>query len=142
MPVTSPYGLKARIGQPTPTPAPAHARTSPGEIMREINQDDFAAAHAGGGFVIDVREPAEYVAGHVPGAILIPMGQLATRLAELPLGAPVYVVCASGNRSMAMTSLLIRAGYDAYSVAGGTSAWSRGGRPIVTGRRPSEDQGS
>jgi rhodanese-related sulfurtransferase len=110
--------------------------------MREISQDDFTTAHAGGAFVVDVREPAEYVAGHVPGAVLIPMGQLASRIAELPIDEPVYVICASGNRSLAMTSMLIRAGYDAYSVAGGTGAWSRSGRPIVAGRHPSLAQES
>ena len=88
--------------------------------------------------VVDVREPGEYVAGHVPGATLIPMGQLASRLAELDKSRPVYVVCASGNRSAAMTDLLRAAGYDAYSVAGGTSAWARSGRPVETGApRPS-----
>jgi rhodanese-related sulfurtransferase len=45
----------------------------------------------------------------------------------------VYVVCASGNRSAAMTDLLRASGYDAYSVAGGTAAWTRSGRPVETG---------
>ena len=80
-----------------------------------------------GATVVDVREPGEYVAGHVPGATLVPMGQLASRLGELDKSRPVYVVCASGNRSAAMTDLLRAAGYDAYSVAGGTSAWARSG---------------
>ncbi len=77
--------------------------------------------------MVDVREPGEYVAGHVPGSALMPMGQLASRLGELDRAGPVYVVCASGNRSAAMTDLLRAAGYDAYSVAGGTSAWVRSG---------------
>ena len=47
--------------------------------MREIDRPAFAAAHADGALVIDVREPMEYLAGHVPGARLIPMGQLASR---------------------------------------------------------------
>lgn len=83
--------------------------------------------------VVDVREPAEYVAGHVPGAALVPMGQLPARLEELDRTRPVYVVCASGNRSAAMTDFLIAKGYDAYSVAGGTAAWARAGRPVETG---------
>ena len=88
--------------------------------------------------MVDVREPGEYVAGHVPGATLIPMGQLPSRLEELDKSRPVYLVCASGNRSAAMTDLLRAAGYDAYSVAGGTSAWARSGRPVETGApRPS-----
>ena len=67
--------------------------------MREVTQESFAAAQAGSAVVVDVREPGEYVAGHVPGAVLMPMGQLPTRLSEIPKGLPVYVICASGNRS-------------------------------------------
>jgi rhodanese-related sulfurtransferase len=99
----------------------------------EITVDRLASERAEGGAVVDVREPGEYVAGHVPGATLIPMGQLSSRLAELDKSRPVYLVCASGNRSAAMTDLLLAAGYDAYSVAGGTSAWARSGRPVETG---------
>jgi rhodanese-related sulfurtransferase len=104
--------------------------------MREVTQESFAAAQAGSAVVVDVREPVESVAGHVPGAVLMPRGQLPTRLSEIPKGFPVYVICASGNRSAAMTTVPARAGFDAYSVAGGTSAWSRAGRPLVTGPAP------
>ena len=105
--------------------------------MREIALPDFAEAHArGGAYVLDVREPGEYVSGHVPGAELLPMGQVASRLEELPRDVPVYVVCASGNRSLAMTSFLLRAGLEAWSVAGGTSAWAKAGHPVVCGPRP------
>jgi rhodanese-related sulfurtransferase len=61
------------------------------------------------------------------------MGQLPSRLGELDRNRPVYVVCASGNRSAAMTDVLVANGFDAYSVAGGTGAWSRSGRPVETG---------
>ena len=104
--------------------------------MSEVALDNFAAAHADGATVIDVREPGEYVGGHVPGAVLVPMGQLPSRTSELDRSRPVYVICASGNRSGAMTDYLRRAGFDAWSVAGGTSAWARSGRPVVTGTRP------
>jgi rhodanese-related sulfurtransferase len=104
----------------------------------EITVDRLAREQSGGATVVDVREPGEYVAGHVPGTTLIPMGQLSSRLGELDNRRPVYLVCASGNRSAAMTDLLRAAGYDAYSVAGGTSAWARSGRPVETGApRPS-----
>ena len=104
--------------------------------MSEVALDNFAAAHADGATVIDVREPGEYVGGHVPGAVLVPMGQLPSRVSELDRSRPLYVICASGNRSGAMTDYLRRAGFDAWSVAGGTSAWARSGRPVVTGTRP------
>ncbi|MFC8503264.1 rhodanese-like domain-containing protein [Pedococcus sp. NPDC057267] len=104
--------------------------------MSEVALDTFAAAHADGATVIDVREPGEYVGGHVPGAVLVPMGQLPSRVPELDRSRPLYVICASGNRSLAMTDYLRRAGFDAWSVAGGTSAWAHSGRPVVTGTRP------
>ena len=104
--------------------------------MSEVTLESFAAAHADGAVVIDVREPGEYVGAHVPGAVLMPMGQLPSRTGELERSRPVYVICASGNRSGAMTDYLRRAGFDAWSVAGGTSGWVSAGRPVVTGTRP------
>jgi rhodanese-related sulfurtransferase len=101
--------------------------------MREVDQTTFDTAHRDGAFVIDVREVSEYVAGHVPGARLIPMGQLASEAAKLPRDRPVYVICATGNRSLVAADLLGRTGVDALSVAGGTAAWQRAGRPIVSG---------
>lgn len=101
--------------------------------MREIDQDGFAVAHAAGGYVLDVREPVEYVGGHVPGATLMPMSTIATRAGELPTDTRIHVICASGNRSRVVTDALQRAGYDAVSVSGGTSAWRFAGRPVVTG---------
>ncbi len=102
--------------------------------MHEVDLDTFAAAHAEGVQVVDVREPGEYVEGHVPGARLVPMGQLPSRLGEIQKDTPVYVVCASGNRSGAMTDFLRQAGYDAINVAGGTGGWVRSGRPVNRGQ--------
>ena len=73
-----------------------------------VTLDDFAAAHAAGApQVVDVREPAEYVGGHVPGAASIPMGQLPDRLAEIDRSKPVFVICQGGGRSSAMTDVLL-----------------------------------
>jgi rhodanese-related sulfurtransferase len=102
--------------------------------LAEVDLDTFAAAREEASEVIDVREPAEYVAGHVPGARLIPMTQLPSRLDEIAKDRPVYVLCASGNRSASMTDFLRQAGFDAYSVAGGTKGWERTGREVVEGR--------
>lgn len=103
--------------------------------MAEVSVEVFAAMHADGAFVVDVREPAEYLGGHVPGARLVPMGELASRLRELPTGEPVYVICASGNRSRTATDYLVGSGLDAWSVSGGTNAWVHARRPVVTGAR-------
>lgn len=82
--------------------------------------------------LIDVREPSEYAEAHVPGAALIPMGQLPSRLAEVPTDRTVYVICRSGNRSGAMGPLLDAHGYDSVNVVGGTLAWVRAGYPYDT----------
>ena len=85
------------------------------------------------GTLIDVRESREFAAAHVPGAVLMPMGQVASRLVELNRAKPVFVICASGNRSAAMTDALRAYGVEAYSVTGGTEAWQRSGRPVEGG---------
>jgi rhodanese-related sulfurtransferase len=102
--------------------------------MREVELATFAAAQANGAVVIDVREPGEYLSGHVPGAQLIPLGRLPEHVPCLPRGQRVYLICASGNRSLAAAGFLARAGVEA--VAGGTGAWQRSGRPVTYGTRP------
>ena len=104
--------------------------------MSEIDLEAFATAHASGVTVIDVREPDEYAAAHVPGARLIPLAQLPQHLSELTRDERVYVICASGGRSLAAVDLLARARLDAVSVAGGTNAWQRAGNQITSGMRP------
>lgn len=100
----------------------------------EIDIAAFAAAQADGATVVDVREEFEYVSGHVPHARWIPMGHVPNRLAEIPRNEPVYVICATGNRSLTVTDYLRRNGVDAYSVAGGTSGWQRAGHPVAQAR--------
>jgi rhodanese-related sulfurtransferase len=95
--------------------------------------DVFAAELAHGAFVIDVREPDEYTAGHVPGALSAPLSALGAVLGELPGDRPVYVICASGNRSARAAEQLAALGMDAVSVMGGTAGWARAGHPIARG---------
>lgn len=106
----------------------------------EVDVDQLASVLATGARLVDVREVAEYIAGHVPGALSIPMGRLASRLGELDCTHTVHVVCASGNRSAAMADLLIGMGFDAVSVAGGTAAWRDSGRRVVTGAHPTNSE--
>lgn len=105
--------------------------------MTEIDVAQLAAARADGAVVVDVREPEEYLAGHVPGARLIPLGELTARVGELPRHGRLHLICASGNRSLQAARWLASAGYDAVSVAGGTKAWAEAGQPILTGARES-----
>jgi len=78
--------------------------------------------------VVDVREPWEYRQGHVPGALLIPLGQLSSRVNELDPGKPVAVICASGSRSQSAAALLGQKGFKTvYNVSGGTGAWMYSG---------------
>ena len=81
-------------------------------------------------FLLDVREPSEYAVGHVAGAVLIPLGQLAARLGEVPADREIAVICRSGARSQRGTELLQAQGRRALNVAGGMMAW-RG--PVARG---------
>lgn len=84
-------------------------------------------------FLLDVRQPAEYRDGHIAGAALIPLDELAGRLRELPKDREIVCVCRSGNRSGSAARQLIRAGYNAVNVRGGMLAWEAGRRPVKRG---------
>jgi rhodanese-related sulfurtransferase len=99
----------------------------------EIDVQTFAEAHANGALIVDVSEPREYLEGHVPGAVLMPLPQVLARQSELIQHRPVFVVCASGLRSRTVTDWLRARGIEAVSVAGGTTAWAAHGHPIVRG---------
>ncbi len=101
--------------------------------MKTCQIPELAGAYAAGATVVDVREPEEYVGGHVPGALLIPLGDLPGRIHEVPRSGPVYVVCASGQRSRSGVELLEQAGFEAISLEGGTNGWIAAGRDYVTG---------
>lgn len=99
----------------------------------EIEIDEFARRREAGEYVLDVRQTAEFVAAHVPGAALVPLDQLADRQAELPKDVPLLVICKTGARSAAAVRALVAAGYDATNVAGGTMAWMDAGHPVDEG---------
>ena len=81
--------------------------------------------------IVDVREPDEWDEGHIPGAIHIPLGDLAARLGELDPTRPVIAVCRSGQRSLLAAEELGAVGFgDAVSLAGGMIAWHEAGRPV------------
>jgi rhodanese-related sulfurtransferase len=90
---------------------------------------DADASHAKA-VLVDVREPYEFVEGHVPGAELAPMQTVPGLVPSLPTDRPVYLVCASGNRSGQVADYLAGFGIDAVNVEGGTADWLRAGYPV------------
>lgn len=79
--------------------------------------------------LIDVREVDEFAAGHVPGAVNIPMSTIGEHLDELPDGA-FDVICQVGGRSGRVVQALEARGYDATNVDGGTGEWVAAGYPV------------
>ena len=81
--------------------------------------------------VLDVREQWEYDEGHIPGVTLIPMGEVANRLAEIPTDKEVIVTCRSGNRSGQVTDFLRQQGFDnVHNMDGGILAWQAAGYDV------------
>jgi rhodanese-related sulfurtransferase len=102
----------------------------------EIDVAGLAKARADGAPLIDVREPDEYTAAHVPGAVLVPLATVPVRLEDVPPEGPVYVICAVGQRSLRAAEFYRSRGIDAINVAGGTTAWIEAGEPVSTGMEP------
>lgn len=105
-----------------------------------IPELDAATAHAcldgrAGPLVLDVREPHEFTAGHIPGAQFIPLGALAQRAKELPRDREIICVCRSGSRSRMAVRHLTSAGFKAINLRGGMIAWSRAGLPVRKGAK-------
>ncbi len=84
-------------------------------------------------YLLDVREPAEWAAGHAPGAYHVPMMQIPARLDEVPGDRPVVVVCRVGERSAHVTAYLRANGFDnVQNLDGGMQDWVAAGRPLVS----------
>jgi len=112
------------------TSAPARVNALP----MEISVQEAFSMREEGAFVLDVRNQDEWDAGHVPGATLIPLPQLESRLAELPPDQEIVVICRSGNRSATARDILLDAGFSAVtSVAGGFNQWASNGYDIELG---------
>jgi rhodanese-related sulfurtransferase len=90
-----------------------------------------AAAVPADAILLDVRENDEWDAGHADGAVHIPMGEVVSRISEVPEGGRVHVVCRVGGRSAQVTQYLIGQGVDAVNVSGGMLDWEAAGRPVV-----------
>jgi hydroxyacylglutathione hydrolase len=103
-----------------------------GPDPREITNADAAKVYEEkGATFVDVREKSEWQAGHMPGAIHIPLGDLTRRAGELPKDTRIITVCRSGNRSLYAVDMLQAQGHaDVKSMAGGMIEWSTAGRPV------------
>ncbi len=90
-----------------------------------------------GAILLDVREDAEWRAGHAPKARHLPLGRLPSRLREVPSNRTIVTVCRSGARSARAATLLTGEGHDVVNLSGGMHAWVRAGLPVVApGGRP------
>ena len=84
-------------------------------------------------YLLDVREPDEWTAGHAPDAHHIPMMEVPARLAEIPTDTDVVVVCRSGGRSGQVVSYLLGNGWDnVRNLDGGMQSWSVAGRDVIS----------
>lgn len=112
-------------------------RTS-GEVVEMLEmiavRDLKARLDKGDVTVLDVRQPSEWMDGHIAGATLITGAELPARSGEIPTDRPAAVVCGSGYRSAVMSSLLRARGHErVLNVIGGMSAWNNAGLPLERG---------
>jgi len=118
-------------GGQTNAPAPAADLASSEALSLPVEVDTTTVEqvrHRDDVVLIDVREDSEYAGGHIPGAVLIPLGQISDRLDEIPQDKTVIAVCRSGNRSGQATSFLRDQGFDnVHNMQGGMNAWGQAG---------------
>ena len=109
---------------------PARPKVGPEQARELLDQ---------GAILLDVREDAEWRAGHAPKARHIPLSRLPARLRDVPPNRTVVTVCRSGARSARAAALLAREGRHVVNLPGGMHAWARAGLPIVaSGGRPGQ----
>ncbi len=101
--------------------------------VSEIDVDALAALNPTAVQLVDVREPDEYEEARVRGAVLIPLMTVPDNLERLDSSRPLYLICASGGRSMNAAEFLDQHGFDAINVAGGTKGWIAAGHEVDTG---------
>jgi len=108
--------------------------TTASSMPLEISVQEAVAKQKAGAFILDVREPDEWNTVHIAGATLIPLGDLDSRLNELPKDKEIVVVCHSGNRSAKGRDILLNNGFtQVTSMAGGMNQWQAAGYPTVSG---------
>lgn len=115
---------------PPPQKIDSTAAVKPG--ISEISPAEARpAVEAAYSQLVDVREPAEYEAGHAYRARNIPLGTLAENLDKLEKNEPVYLICKTSNRSREAAKILTANGFgQVVVIAGGTNAWQAAGLPM------------
>jgi rhodanese-related sulfurtransferase len=108
---------------------------SPERALPHVSLEQARAEHESGKvLMIDIREPQEHATGVAQGVVLLPMSQVAQRVAEIPKQSdqPVLLICNTQNRSRAVTEALQEQGFtNIRYVDGGMSEWTRRGWPMV-----------
>lgn len=101
-----------------------------------VTYDDVVAGLQKGSIVlVDIREPNEFVAGHVPGAVNLPLSSLTPAALPKPADKTVVIMCRSGNRSGKLAQMLPSVGRtDIVDYSGAMIDWTRRGGAVVTGK--------
>ncbi len=109
------------------------AACAPQGRYTDVSVDDlYAHLNDPSVYIVDVRTPGEFAAGHVAGAVNRPLQEIDRWWRELPKDRPVYVYCRSGNRSRQASEYLKRKGFtNIYNVTGGILDWQAAGYPLV-----------
>ena len=102
--------------------------------MQEISAVELMAIYKNVS-ILDVREMDEYVDGHVPGAVHIPLSTIPVRNNEIDKGNKHYVICEAGGRSAQACAYLEQQGFDVVNIAGGTGSWRMMGAPLNAGEQ-------
>lgn len=101
------------------------------DIQTELDPAQVSEKIAEGAQLIDVRQDYEWDAGHIDGAVHIPLEHLPGQTEEIDRDRPVVFQCRSGSRSAFATQIFRASGFDAYNLAGGLQAWVAEDRDIV-----------
>ncbi|HET7678110.1 MAG TPA: rhodanese-like domain-containing protein [Candidatus Limnocylindrales bacterium] len=102
----------------------------PAEAARRLEADDESARP----LLVDVREPDEFAAQRIPGAVHVPLSSLQQDYTTLPQGRPLILQCASGRRSFVAAQFLQQRGYgDVSNLEGGIDGWRKAGLPVEAG---------
>ncbi|WP_306433038.1 rhodanese-like domain-containing protein [Paenibacillus sp. J31TS4] len=102
-----------------------YSRFAPAKGLRNLSGERFKTElDESKGLLVDVREPHEFQAGHIPGARNVPLSQLNGRLSDLPKDKELFLYCRSGMRSKSAARVLQKNGYGKLAhLQGGIGAW-------------------